>query len=476
MIDGKDMMLFGDDDIDVLGLEHNSSKVKKGDMFFCLKGTTSDGHNFVYEAIKNGARAIVSEKRIETPKNVANIVVGNTRRAMSEMASEFYSNPSKDMLVVSITGTNGKTTTSYMLASIFEAARKKVGVIGTNGVLVGGKKIETAMTTPDPIELQKIFAYMREKGVEVIVMEMSAHALFYQKNWGVMSDISIFTNLSEDHLDFFANMEKYGKAKKMLFSSKASKVAVINMDDSFAQSIIKDIDIPYLTVSKQATADCFATSIINNFSNQTFDACGKDWKIKVNINMGGLFNISNALCAIGAARLCGISNQDIVLGLSNLQSVPGRFNIKFARGKKFIIDYAHTPDGLENILKACRELLSNKESKLISVFGCGGNRDALKRPIMGDISTRLADVTIITSDNPRLENPQEIIEEIESGVTTEAVYYKEVDRVKAIQLAEKLAGSEDIIVISGKGIENYMDIGGKKIPYSDQSVIDELGG
>ena len=471
----KEAVIFGDGETEVFGLSHNTNELKAGDMYFCLKGTKVDGHDFAFDAVKKGASVIVSEKRLELPEGATNVVVGSTRRAMAEFASEFFLNPSKDMIVIMITGTNGKTTTSYMIAKIFESAGKKVGVVGTNGVFVGSKKHESGMTTPDPIFLQQMLAEMKDSGVQIVVMEMSAHALFYEKNWGVMSDISIFSNLTQDHLDFFLDMQSYGQAKKKLFSKKHSKFAVLNADDEFTREIIDGIDIPYVTYARSHDADFALASSCDNFVGQTFDVLFDGGRLDAKINLAGLFNISNALSAIAAAKLCGVSNEHIRSGLLKLESVPGRFNVKIAAGKKWVIDYAHTPDGLVNILSSARELLNKANGgKLISVFGCGGNRDKLKRPLMGEISSRLSDITVITSDNPRFEEPERIIDEIASGVNAGAKVFKEVNRKKAIALASKLAGENDIIVVSGKGAEDYIDIQGEKVHYSDNEAIEEL--
>ena len=469
-----DCEIYGDCEIEVSELCHESGKAKEGSMFFCLKGTNIDGHDFALDAYKNGSNTIVTNKLLDLPKDVVQVLVKNTRETMSKSACNFYRNAGKDMIIVSITGTNGKTTSTFMLASILKSAGFKVGVIGTNGIIINGQKFESNMTTPDPILLQKTLKDMRDSGVQVVVMEMSAHALELQKNSGLMSDIAVFTNLTQDHLDYFKTMKNYGEAKKRLFSSSSSKFAVLNMDDPFSNEIIKTIDIPYVTVSINKNSDLIAREIKHNEIGQEYILSCDGEEISIAINLDGKFNVSNSIGAIAAAKAIGVSNEAIVSGLKNLKQVSGRFNTFFVGGKKFVVDYAHTPDGLENILNAAREILDPK-GKLISVFGCGGNRDALKRPIMGEISTRLADVTIITSDNPRLENPIDIISQIEKGING-GIYLIEPDRAKAIKLAYNIATLNDLIVVSGKGAEDYMDVQGKKVHYNDGEVILGLGG
>lgn len=478
LINGLDCEVYNDDDklsIDVAGLKHKSNEVLEGDMFFCLNGSKFNGEDFVDEAVLNGAKVIVSQSKLNLPNMVANVVTNNVRKLMSLISSNYYNNPSKDMKIIMITGTNGKTTSTYMVDSICKSAGLKTGIIGTNGAIINNHIISTNMTTPDPIELQNILAIMRDKGVEVVIMEMSAHALELQKNSGIMSDISVFTNLTQDHLDYFLNMENYGNAKKKLFNKCYSKFAVLNIDDVFTSKIIEGIDIPYCTIGKNQDADFYAYDIKNVDRGQEFKFCHDDSVVDMIINLDGRFNISNALGAIAVAKRLGIPYEKIKTGLLNLKAVPGRFNSFKIGGKKFIVDYAHTPDGLENILNASRQLLKSN-GKLISIFGCGGNRDALKRPIMGEISSRLADITILTSDNPRFEDPNLIIEDIRSGIKNCAEHYIEPDRRKAIMLGFKLASDNDVIVVSGKGCEDYIDKCGIKTHYSDSEVIEELGG
>ena len=468
--------VYGSDQ-EISSLEHNSKKVKKGSLFFALKGSKFNGEDYVNEAIKNGATAIVSQRKLELPKGITNIVCKDEREAMSLCASEFYGNPAQDLFIIGVTGTNGKTTSTYMLKSIFEQSGKKVGVIGTNGSFIGSQKLASELTTPDPINLQKILKKMRDNGVEILCMEISAHALELQKIRGVTPDIALFTNLTQDHLDFFKNMENYYQAKRQLFMKENAKYGVINYDDEYGKRLVNESQIDCLTYSRNEDLNSLLNTNIIAL-NQKHTNSGQDFIIStpngqenIHINLHGKFNISNALGAISAALLYGLDLKTIKQGLNNLQKVDGRFNFYDVNGVKVVIDYAHTPDGLENILNAGQELTEN--SKLFAVFGCGGNRDKTKRKVMGKIATQSADFTIITSDNPRFERPEDIANDILEGVQSTS-YTVILDRKKAIKAALNMAKPGDVVIIAGKGSEPYLEINGQKFEYSDESVIQEI--
>lgn len=470
LIDKTVMKIYGNKDVDVLGLSDNSLTCKPGDIFFAICGTKVDAKAFAEDAVKRGAVAILSNQKLNLPKNVANVVCKNDRKAMSYISASFYGFPSKELFIVGVTGTNGKTTSTFMLESIFKNAGKKVGIVGTNGVFVAGEKIVTNMTTPDPIVLQKVLAFMRDSGVQIVCMEISAHALELQKNWGVMTDIALFTNLTQDHLDFFLNMQNYYKAKAKLFTPEGAIIGVVNADDRYGKKLYKESKIPTLTysLSEKTRASIFASNIKQTESGQSFTVTVLGEKQEVNLKLSGLFNISNALAAIGAGFIYGLKLETIVNGLEKLEEVDGRFNCYDVSGIKIVIDYAHTPDGLENILKSAKQMSGGH--KLFSVFGCGGNRDSLKRPIMGKISEEIADFTIITSDNPRFEKPEDIAKDVEHGMTKNN-HTSILDREKAIFKAFSMAKAGDVIVISGKGSENYIDQNGEKRFYQDKNVV-----
>ena len=470
VIKGIKCKVLGDSNIQIRRLVHNSDDVQEGDVFFCLRGTNVDGHDYAKLAVKKGAAVCVLEEEIKG-LNCCQVIVENSRQTMSKCASNYFKNPSKDLVVIGVTGTNGKTTSTYLLKSVLETAGKSVAIIGTNGVIFNGQKIETNMTTPDPIILQELLYKIKANGVEYVCMEMSAHAAHLQKLWGVMTDIILFTNLTQDHLDYFGNMENYGNAKISLFNKKFADYAVINADDSFGRKIARITDLPYLTYSlNDKSSDIKANNIKQTNNGCSYTLNFHSSSVEIEQNLFGKFNISNCLGVIGASLLLGIDMNTIKRGIEKVNFVPGRFNVKNIAGVKYIVDYAHTPDGLENVLRAAREIC---DGNLISVFGCGGDRDRTKRAIMGEVSSNLADFSIITSDNPRYENPKSIINDIISQYMLDN-YTTEIDRRKAIRKAADIATPGDVVVISGKGVENYIDQNGHKRPYSDYEVLEEI--
>lgn len=461
----------GDLNLDISEISLNSrKKYKKTDnaIFMCLKGPNADGHDYALEAISNGAKVIVCEKKLNICPN--EIVVNSTRQTLSLMASNFYDNPHKKLKMIAITGTNGKTTTTYMLKSILESAGYKVGLIGTEGAYIGKQYFSVNLTTPDPLDLQKLIKNMVDLHCDYCVMEASAHSIFYDKIYGINYDVAIFSNLTQDHLEFFKDMENYGKVKSRLFTKEYAKMAVLNVDDSLGQKIEKECDLPTITYSLENPADCFAIDISKNYFGSKFILNLMDSVINCEINLPGKFNIYNALAASSAAISLGIDCKYIQQGLLSLKEVAGRFNpVPLVTGAYAIVDFAHTPDGIKNILTAIKEL---NPKRLITVFGCGGNRDKGKRPLMGEIAEKLSDFTIITSDNPRFENPELIIDDIERGMTTDK-FVRIVDRTKAVEVAINLSRKGDIVAILGKGAEKYQDINGVKSPYSDFEVINQ---
>ncbi len=461
--------ILGNVNLDIKGLCHKDTEVKDGYIFFSLRGTRVDGNNYVLSAIKNGAVAIVTETEVTSAKGVTQIIVKNARETMSILACKFYGNPASKLKVIGITGTNGKTTSSNMVASILNTAGNKTAIIGTNGIIIDSNRFDTGMTTPDPIELQKYFALMVKNKVQYVVMEVSAHAIDLFKIDGFIFDTVIFTNLTEDHLDYFKTMQKYFEAKAKLFTKRHAEFAVINIDDDYGKELASRINLPFITYSTSSDeADVFASNIKLNGSGQTFLVNNK---IKFSIQMAGKFNVSNALASIAAVEHLGVSDNDMVEGLKNMQAVEGRFNSTLVGEVLVIVDYAHTPDGLKNILLACREIA--KSHKLISVFGCGGNRETEKRKIMGEISSSLADFTIITTDNPRYEKREAIAKDIAQGVVN-SNYKIELDRSKAIAYAISMAEAGDVVVVAGKGAEPYIDENGVKMPYSDMAEIEKI--
>ena len=459
---------LGNITVEITGLYHKDIEVKENGLFFCLRGTRVDGNNFVQSAIKNGAVAIVTEQEIHGISGITQVIVKNAREAMSIISCRFFGEPAKKLKIIGVTGTNGKTTITNMLASALKKSNQKVAVVGTNGVFIGDKKYETNMTTPDPIELQKYLAFMVKNHIKYVCIEVSAHAIDLHKIDGMCFEVVIFTNLTEDHLDYFKTMERYFEAKRALFSKKYAKFAVLNAADDYSKKIIDSINIPYVTYSNDSEADYFATFSKTENGRQIININNS---YELSLPLLGKFNISNALAAVAALKVLEFSYDLIFKGLEEMKQVDGRFNSYEISKRTFIIDYAHTPDGLKNILQAAKELAGEK--KLISVFGCGGNRDAQKRPIMGEISDSLADFSIITTDNPRFERPEDIARDIVKGIKSDR-YLVCIDRGSAIKKAFEISNAGDIIVIAGKGAEDYIEESGVKIPYSDYAEIEKI--
>ena len=456
--------IVGNPVVEIKGLYHNDTEVKDGGLFFCLRGTRVDGVNFVKSAIKNGAVAIVVESEISNLVGVCQVVVKDARETMSRLACKFFGNPASKLKIIGVTGTNGKTTITNMLKAVLDYAGHKTAVVGTNGVFFKDFKYETGMTTPDPIELQRYFAMMTKHKIEYVCMEVSAHAIDLKKLCGVEFVACVFTNLTEDHLDYFKNMDNYFVAKSKIFARPYTNLAAICVDDFYGRELAKRINIPFCTYAINDDADYKAEKIKMVGAGQKFYVKQTEF----NINMAGRFNVLNALAVIGILSELGFDANEIAEGLDTLKGVDGRFNSFDIGGKLVIVDYAHTPDGLKNVLQTCREIVINK--KLFCVFGCGGNREKEKRAIMGRISSCLADFTIITSDNPRFEKREDIAHDIECGFENQN-YVIELDRAKAIKLAIDSAECGDVILIAGKGAENYIDENGAKIPYCD---LDEV--
>lgn len=459
--------VVGNLNIEISGLYHKDSEVKPNGLFFCLQGTNTSGELFVKNAVNNGAVAIVTQTELKNA-NVVQIIVNNARNAMSLIASSFYGDPAKKLKIIGVTGTNGKTTTTYIMQNLFSELGYKTAVVGTNGISYAGKIIDTQMTTPDPIELHKYFADMLKKQVSYVFMEVSAHALDLHKVDGIMFEFMIFTNLSEDHLDYFKTMGSYFNAKKKAFMPNRARRAIINIDDSYGKVLDCSINSNKYTYSICNRADILAeiSGIENGY--QMFDVNG----IKFTSPLIGEFNVSNTLPAILILKILGYSLTKISELVSGLKPVAGRFNTILVNSRLVVVDYAHTPDGLENVLKLCCKLKTDN-GRLICVFGCGGNRETQKRKIMGEISSKLADFTIITSDNPRFESRLSIAEQIESGIVNEN-YKIILDRTDAIKYAYEFSQPKDIILIAGKGAENYIDENGIKTPYSDMEEVEKL--
>lgn len=455
------------DGIEVKGVSSDSRTVKRGEVFVALSGGEYDGEDFIEEAIFRGASAIVCEHA--GGQDVPYICTEDVRSALSYLAAAFYGNPQRRLKIIGVTGTNGKTTTCHFLASVLKNAGKNTGIIGTVGIFYAGKCLSSRLTTPDPVQLFALLADMAEEGVEYAVMEVSAHAVFYRKTAPIDFTACIFTNCTQDHLDFFKDMETYARVKESLFAEGHCEIAVLNFDDELGIKIARKCQV-YHSYGLNTPADHFALIRSESICGSEVVFNLQDEILSVDLQLPGEHNVMNALAAATCARALGISVEAISEGLSLLSCVPGRLQrVDGVNGGNVFLDYAHTPDALH---KALFTLKKQTKGKLLCVFGCGGNRDESKRPLMGEVAGRLADFCVLTSDNPRYEEPYTIIAAIESGYRRASGNYVVVqDRKKAIEYAMRRLGGEDTLLIAGKGGENYQEIMGIRYDYSDEEVV-----
>ena len=469
----------GNLDLEIEGIESNSKNVKNGYMFVAISGFNSDGHDYIQNAIENGATVVVAEniKKINKdslPNNVTLIIAENTREFLALSSCNFYNNPSKKFKLIGITGTKGKTTTTFMIKEILEKAGKKVGLIGTVATYINGKKLgDSERTTPESLELQKLFSKMVDEKVEYVVMEVSSQSLKLHRVDGCNFDLVAFTNLSEDHISEkeHPNMQDYFESKLKLFNM--CKTGFVNIDDLHGNKIpqmFPENDITGYGIDNYGNFLAKDITITNSYVDFKVKITDKNERVKVDIP--GRFTVYNALCAICICKKLGIEAETIKTALEKIK-VPGRSEMVENKLEiPIMIDYAHSPESLENILRAVK---SYTRGRVISVFGCGGDRDTRKRPIMGEISGKIADYTIITSDNPRTEDPEKIVEQIEKGIVkTKGKYESIVDRTKAIEKAIKMANKNDIIVLDGKGHEPYQEINGVKHPFDERIIVRDI--
>lgn len=459
-------------DVEISGISIDSTKVKQGDLFICLQGSAGDGHAYCDAAINAGAAAVIVCRNVGE-KPVPVIKVADTRRAYSLASSNFFGNPSSELRIITVTGTNGKSTTAYVTAKLLEAGGHNVGLIGTMYYEYAGKKLPSMLTTPDPFELHRLFADMKAAGVEYVVMEFSAHAIYLEKLCGVCSDICIFTNLSQDHLDYFGDMKRYKSVKKSCFTPEYTRCALVNVDDACGREILSECRVPVVSYGLENPADSFAIDVEDTKRGSSFVANIMDDLVAVDCRLYGTFNVYNVLAACTAARMEGVGLSEIADCLYSLDPPSGRFNVIESGGVKYVVDFAHTPDGLYNLLKEGAKLC---KGKLITVFGCGGDRDVSKRPIMGKIAGEMSDIVIVTSDNPRTESRQSIADDILSGIRKKNKLFVELDRSRAIALAVELAVKGDVVLIAGKGSEGYIDENNVKTPYSDSGELNKALG
>ncbi len=460
--------IVGDPGVRVTGVEYRSDQVRPGSVFFCVPGTRVDGHDYAAAAVAAGAVAVVGERELALPEGVAQVVVPSVREAMGPVSAAFYGRPADHMTVVGITGTNGKTTTTYLLESVFRAAGLVPGVVGTTGVRIDGEPEPFPRTTPEAPDLHRLLARMRERGVRVVAMEVSSHGLHQHRVGGVRYACAVLPNLPQDHLDYHGSLAEYFRAKAMLFTPQMAKRAAVNLD-SPAGARLLDTGVPTVTYGLAEGADVRAEEVHTDASGLSF----RVGTLAVRSRLRGRFNVSNCLAALAAARSVGIDEAAAAEGIGAVAGVPGRLEpVEAGQDFLVLVDYAHTPDSLENVLRAARPLA---RGRVIVVFGCGGDRDRGKRPLMGRVATTLADLTVVTSDNPRSEDPLAIVAEIEAGARGgRGRYLVEPDRREAIRLALTEAGAGDVVVIAGKGHETGQEFaGGRVVPFDDRVVAAE---
>jgi UDP-N-acetylmuramoyl-L-alanyl-D-glutamate--2,6-diaminopimelate ligase len=475
--------IVGDPSVEIAGLAYDSRRVGAGTLFFCVPGEKRDGHEFAAQVVEAGAAGLVVERELDV--DAPQVVVPDARAAMAPLAARFFGDPTSELRVVGVTGTNGKTTTAFLIREILEGARISCGLLGTVKQVVGGVEEEVERTTPEAIDLQATFRRMLEAGDRTCAMEVSSHAMSLHRADAIHFELTLFTNLTQDHLDFHADMEDYFLAKRRLFEAGPG-TAIVNLDDRYGARLAEEFEC--VTFSAEgADADYIARDV-------SFDASGAEFtviqgsmgrkrdygsrnrpiggEIRVRTGLPGHFNVANALGAFAVAVAMGVAPEDAAAGLARAARVPGRFEpIDEGQGFAVLVDYAHTPDSLENVLRAARRLT---EGRLISVFGAGGDRDRDKRPKMGRAGAELSDLAVVTSDNPRSERPEAIVEEVVAGTGTRAGVEVEVDRRAAIALALGKAEAGDTVVIAGKGHEQGQEFeGGRKVPFDDREVARE---
>jgi UDP-N-acetylmuramoyl-L-alanyl-D-glutamate--2,6-diaminopimelate ligase len=466
---------------EVSGVEYDSRKVVTGSVFVAMKGFNTDGHLFIQDALNQKAVAIVVENSESIPDSLVShfkaikIVVNDSRQALAEISNLFFDEPSKKLRLIGITGTNGKTTTSYFLKNIYETSGYKVGLMGTIANYIGNEKIDSKLTTPESNDLNRMLNQMYNSRCDYAVMEVSSHSLALKRVHGLNFSFAVFTNITPEHLDFHRDFENYIKAKKILFDElPLSSSAIYNNDELHSIDVIKDFHGLKYSVGTKTDSQFRISEINCDLSGTSFNVYYGNKIYPLRTSLVGDFNAFNAAGAFATAKLSGLKDELIAQGILTTPQVPGRFEIISNGTRKVVIDYSHTPDSLEKTLMVIRKI-TEKKNPVYTVFGCGGNRDKLKRPVMGKIATELSDNVIVTSDNPRNENPSTIIEEIRSGITKDNYQVIE-NREAAIEVAIKKSGKNSVILIAGKGHEDYQEISGIRHHFSDREVAKKVLG
>ena len=462
----------GNTDIEISELCVDSRRAAPGALFFCTPGLHMDAHDFAPQAVEKGASALVVERFL--PLDVPQVKVDDVRAAVSYVASEYYGNPSEKLMMLGITGTKGKTTTSFLVKAIMEAAGVKTGLIGTVCSMIGDETIPNRLTTPDPIETQTLLRRMVDAGMKCVIMEVSAHALDMHRLAGMKFKVAAFSNFSQDHLDYFTDLDAYFAAKMKLLAPDVSEDIVYNVDDERVSAGVRALGRPAMRIGIRESSDVYANDIeIGERGCSFLMTWHKRFRTTISLHLAGIFNVYNALMAAGICICAGAGPESIRQGLESVYNVPGRIELlDTGTPYRVILDYAHSPDSLENILKAVRQ---TTKGRMIALFGCGGDRDRGKRPVMGEIAGELADYCILTSDNPRNEDPMAILDAIEAGIRPTGCEYVVIEnRREAIRYALKFAGAGDVVVLAGKGHETYQEICGVKHPFDEKVVVREL--
>ncbi|MBI4278345.1 MAG: UDP-N-acetylmuramoyl-L-alanyl-D-glutamate--2,6-diaminopimelate ligase [Armatimonadetes bacterium] len=464
----------GPTDVEVAGIAYHSGEVTPGALFAAVRGFVHDGHRFVLDAVARGAAAVMVEYPVEVPAHVSQVIVPDTRLGLALASAAFYGHPSRQVRVIGVTGTNGKGATTHLIEAVLARAGRPCGIIGTIGARVGDETLEMSRTTPEAPDLQRLLRAMADRGMRYAAVEVASHALALHRVAGCRFEAAVFTNLTQDHLDFHKTWEEYIAAKARLFAMvEPSGVAVINADDPHAGVMRAASRAPVIAYGIEQPAEIRARDLELALHGTSFVAVTPCGTVPVRLQLTGRFNVCNALAAVGIGISQGVDPSVIADALAAMPGIPGRFE-RVDRGEEFavIVDYAHTPDGLENVLRTAADCT---RGRTIVVFGCGGDRDRTKRPIMGRIAVELADHAIVTSDNPRTEEPMAIIEEIVAGIEAlgrarRGTYEVEADRRKAIARAVALAQPGDVVLVAGKGHETYQEIKGRKYPFDDRAV------
>ncbi|MFO7916257.1 MAG: UDP-N-acetylmuramoyl-L-alanyl-D-glutamate--2,6-diaminopimelate ligase [Candidatus Krumholzibacteriales bacterium] len=456
-------------DVEIRGISDDSRSVSEGELFVAVRGIQSDGHNYIKEALSRGAAAVVAEEKSEI--GVPLLVVKDSREAAALLAAKLMDFPSRDMTMAGITGTNGKTSTAFMLKSILEGSMGKTGILGTVGFGIGDSIAYSGRTTPAALELNRKLSSFRSEGCKAVVMEVSSHSVDQKRIFGTQFDIGVFTNISRDHLNYHHSFENYLEAKKGFVNSLTNGPGkkgslVYNFDDRLVREVGEEFRGRKVSFGLSEEADFAAAEVRADLQGTSMKLVTPEWIMDIRLNLLGLFSIYNGLAAASAAYLLGIAPDDIKRGLERVKNVPGRFQVvSEADEPVVVVDYAHTPDALENILSFCREL---KPGKLITVFGCGGDRDRGKRPMMGEIAARLSDSVYVTSDNPRTEDPGRIIDEIMEGIDGQNRAVRVIpDRREAIRAGIEEARRGDLVMVAGKGHEEVLVVGTRRVRFSD---------